>query len=262
MSRPMQLTRELVVQPAVYGRDVFYKIFQTENDKEPVKVTRYSELNALQKALKREKPDFRATFPAKTLRRQTSPEFVESRRRDIEAYLQLCVANEYVVSADAWRIFMSDAAFRAAPDSNARASASGTSVFQTVVPPVVSAEQISLDDHYDLACGRPCGRACDDAFLNRRDRAFWQIWDEEPLTTEEIGAETARRDALVVLPSHQRQVDALAALLDFVVKNVRETRTELQERGMCEHEAIPWARGPVPYLGTREGGVDFWTFRL
>ena len=132
MSRPMQLTHELVVWPAVHGKDVFYKIFQTGNHTEPVKVTRYSELHVLQKALKREAPAFRATLPAKTLRRQTSPEFVERRRREIEAYLQLCLANEYVVNADAWRIFLSDSVFRPAPDSNARVSASGTSVSQTV----------------------------------------------------------------------------------------------------------------------------------
>merc|ERR1712083_725713 len=71
------------------------------------KTTRYAELAVLQKALKSEQPIFSGRLPPKTLSHQTSPEFVESRRKEIERYLQNCAADEAVTNTKGWQSFLS-----------------------------------------------------------------------------------------------------------------------------------------------------------
>lgn len=123
----VQLTRELSVKAKVSGKLVSYSVFAARTDTEPVKTTRYSELAVLQKALKSEVDDFRASLPPKTLRHQTSPDFVETRRGAIEGYLQMCTTNRDVTNSQAWKNFLSDAVFPTPATASAVAAAQGDS---------------------------------------------------------------------------------------------------------------------------------------
>jgi hypothetical protein len=93
---------------------VWYTIQLHDSDKTDIKTARFSELHSLHKRLKVEVPSFPGRFPscrqtyAKTWSRKKSAAFVESRRKDIELYLQLVATHSSSNASQAWLAFIGD----------------------------------------------------------------------------------------------------------------------------------------------------------
>merc|ERR1719456_509010 len=95
----------VVLARAIEGTSLVTYTILPKEDGTPLKVSRFSQLDALHKQLIKQVPTFRGRLPAKTMTRHTSVEFVESRRKGIESYLRFAAGDNLVRSSIAWTSF-------------------------------------------------------------------------------------------------------------------------------------------------------------
>merc|ERR1719428_276520 len=97
---------QLTVTAQVLGGSlVAYDVLAKESGNKIMR-TRFSDLNAFHTKLLKEVPSFKGVLPAKTFSRKTSADFVESRRKGIEAYLRLAATNGLTRKSSALRSFL------------------------------------------------------------------------------------------------------------------------------------------------------------
>jgi hypothetical protein len=110
------VTGPLVVTAQIGESVVTYTI--TSEDGTPLKVIRFSQLDAFHANLIKEVPGFRGRLPPKTMTRRTSADFVEARRKGIEEYLNLVASDDLTSNSNAWKsVFPSSGVADALPSS-------------------------------------------------------------------------------------------------------------------------------------------------
>jgi len=128
------VTASASVSAAVNGSVVWFTIHASESNRHEIKTTRFSELDQMHGQLAKEIPSFPGRLPPKTLRRQTTPDFVERRRAGIEVYLRLVATHQLAQASSAWAEFLKDA--KPSPSKEASKSASSAAP----QPPAQSAQ--------------------------------------------------------------------------------------------------------------------------
>lgn len=99
------LTGALVVTAAAHGTVVWYTILASRSDGTELKTIRFSELDDMHGKLIKEVPSFPGRLPPKTLRRCSTPAFMENRRKAVEVYLRLVATHDVASSSSAWLTF-------------------------------------------------------------------------------------------------------------------------------------------------------------
>jgi len=103
-----KLTSSLVVTAAPQGSVVWYTIHPSASDTAQFTTFRFSELDEMHGRLSKEVPTFPGRLPPKTLKKNTKPNFIETRRKAIEVYLRLVSTDRMARASTAWHQFLGE----------------------------------------------------------------------------------------------------------------------------------------------------------